>query len=114
MPEVISRSFIHTDLLEGQVIKERIEKSSKNIFTFFLIVTILVLAFLFFVWSRLQVVDLGYQISKTSQVQRELIRVNKELKLELDTLKSPSNLEKFAKDRLKLVPPQWGQVIIIR
>jgi len=41
---------------------------------------------LFYVWSRIQVIQLGYEISNALKEERALIEANKKLRLEIATL----------------------------
>jgi cell division protein FtsL len=65
------------------------------------------------VWLRLQVVRVGYILSTISKLQGRLEQENRELKVELATLTSPERLEALARNRLGLVPPEKGQVIVL-
>ena len=73
----------------------------------------LVLFVLAHVWLRLQVVYLGYELSTTSKLQRQLEQENRELKVELATLTSPERLEATVRSRLGMVVPATGQVVIL-
>jgi len=65
------------------------------------------------VWLRLQVVHTGYVLSTTSKLQGRLEQENRELKIELATLTSPERLESLARQRLGLITPEKGQVIVL-
>ena len=65
------------------------------------------------VWLRLQVVQMGYELSTTSKLQNQLEQEQRALRVELATLMSPDRLEATARRRLGLTPPQKGQVIIL-
>jgi len=69
---------------------------------------------LFYVWSRIQVIRLGYEISNTLKEERALIEANKRLRLEIATLKSYVRIEKLAVEELRMVKPKPEQVIVIR
>jgi len=81
------------------------------------IVALLVLgligAVLVHVWLRLQVVRMGYVLSTTSKLQARLEQENRELKVELATMTSPDRLEALARQRLGLVQPEKGQVVVL-
>ena len=68
---------------------------------------------LFHVWLRLQVVRLGYVLSTTSKLQRQLEQENHELQLELATLTSHDRLEKSVRARLGLREAEKGQVVVL-
>jgi len=65
------------------------------------------------VWLRLQVVHLGYVLSTASKLHGQLEQENRELKVELATLSSPDRLGEIARERLGMVEPQKGQVVIL-
>lgn len=76
--------------------------------------TILVAAFIFYTWSRIEAVKIGYEIFNANNEMRMLDQENKELILEIATLKSPRRIEKIAREELKLLPPKDEQIIILR
>jgi len=69
---------------------------------------------LFYVWSRIQVIQLGYEISNALKKERALTEANKKLRLEIATLKSYARIEKIAAEELKMIKPKPDQVIVIR
>jgi len=69
---------------------------------------------LFSVWAHHQVISLGYQISRASQEEQDLLRENKKLRLELAALKSPQRIENIALKELGFATPQKEQLIIVR
>lgn len=79
---------------------------------FILVIVISVL--LFYTWSRVQVVRIGYEIFNANSEMRRLDQENKELILEIATLKSPKRIERIAREELKLLPPKDEQIIILR
>lgn len=78
-------------------------------------VIIIVLLFtVFYLWSKLEVISLGYEIAKADKERNALMDGNKRLKLEILSLKSPQRIEAIATGRLGLVYPKGEQVIIVR
>jgi cell division protein FtsL len=69
---------------------------------------------LFYVWSRIQVIQLGYEISNALKEERVLTEANKKLRLEIATLKSYTRIEKLAVEELRMAKPKPEQVIVIR
>ena len=78
------------------------------------VIIIALLFILFYLWSRLIVVSLGYEIAKANKERVELMADNKRLKLENLSLKSPQRIEAIALDRLGLIYPKREQVIIVK
>ena len=64
----------------------------------------------FHVWARTRVVAAGYELG---ELQKEHVRLTSEhdrLRIEVETLRSPSALERFARTRLGMAPPAPGAV----
>jgi len=85
----------------------------------FLVLFILLMLFfiggsLFYVWSRIQVFQLGYEISNVLKEERALTEANKKMRLEIATLKSYARIEKLAVEELRMAKPKPEQVIVIR
>jgi cell division protein FtsL len=71
---------------------------------------VLLLTGLFNVWTRMDQVQLGYEISNLQTKNKELKDRVRELSLELSSLESPAELEKMAKKQgLRL--PSVGRII---
>ncbi|MEW6531515.1 MAG: septum formation initiator family protein [Thermodesulfobacteriota bacterium] len=66
---------------------------------------------LFYVWTRMQLVELGYQIAALEKKNEELKKRQRELSVEIASLQSPSELEKQARKRAGLVFPAVGRVV---
>lgn len=69
---------------------------------------------LFYVWSRIQVIRLGYEISSALKEEKTLTETNKRLRLEIATLKSYARIERLAVEELRMAKPKPQQVIVIR
>lgn len=69
---------------------------------------------LFYVWTRIQVIHLGYEISNALKENKALAEANKRMRLEVAALKSYARIEKVAVEELKMVKPRPDQVIVIR
>jgi cell division protein FtsL len=81
---------------------------------FTLVMLSLIGASLFYVWSRIQVIQLGYEISNAVRQERTLAESNKKLRLEIAGLKSYGRIEKIAVEELKMTKPSRDQVVVIR
>lgn len=71
---------------------------------------LLLLVGLFYVWTRMQQVQIGYEISRLEAMNKELKNRKRELHLELSSLQSPRELEAKAK-KLGLVRPSMDRVV---
>jgi cell division protein FtsL len=65
---------------------------------------------LYYVWTRMQMVQIGYEISTLEQKNRQLKKRARELMLEIASLQSPGELEKKA-SKIGLTLPAMGNVV---
>jgi cell division protein FtsL len=59
---------------------------------------------LFYVWTRMQIVQIGYEISELESKNKELANRKRELMLEIASLQSPQVLEKKARKQGLVIP----------
>lgn len=76
-----------------------------------LLVTVLAL---FYVWSRVQVVQIGYELTTLKRKTGELSKQISNLEMEIAQLKSPRRLEEFAKRELNMQSPVAEQIVIVK
>lgn len=74
---------------------------------------LILLAALFYVWQHTSVVRLGYEVERLRERQAALVQENKGLRLELGQLRSLRRVEEIARQRLGMVTPKPGQVVLI-
>jgi cell division protein FtsL len=75
--------------------------------------TVFIAELFLYTWSRVNCIGVGYDISKETQKQQELVALETNLKIELASLKSPERIAKIAKNQLGLVTPTQKQTIVI-
>jgi cell division protein FtsL len=68
---------------------------------------------LLYTWCRLQCVRTGYEISEQTQKNSDLIALQKNLKVELASLKSPERIARIAETQLGLIRPNAKHTIVI-
>ncbi len=102
-------------LLQSQGVGARSEAVQKKFIkkwaVWFIIATVLGL---FYVWSRVQVVRLGYDVSKLKAEAETLNKQASNLELEIARLKSPARLEDVAKNMVKMKVPSAEQIILVK
>lgn len=86
-------------------------RRGRAVFTLSLAVSLLVGSLIFLVWSRFQVTNVGYQISRAKDEQKQLLNRNKELTVEGASLKKLSRIESVARGRLGLTNPEPEQMV---
>lgn len=78
------------------------------------LLAVIVLVALFLVWARLQVIQLGYEVSRMRKEVRELSQHRDLLEAEVASLKSPSRLEEIAVGRFGMRLPMGEEVVVLR
>ena len=58
--------------------------------------------------------NLSYDIAKAQKQKRELVEINKKLRIQLANLKSPERIEGIALNQLGLRVPEKGQIEILK
>jgi cell division protein FtsL len=68
---------------------------------------------LLFVWERVDVVRLGYQIERLKSQKVLLERERDELRVRFSSLTSPERIARMATERLSMVLPEKGQIVLV-
>lgn len=76
-------------------------------------IALLLVVSLFFVWSRVQVTSLDYEISRLEATLRKARQETSQLRLEAASLGSPERIERVARTELGLRLPVAEQVITV-
>ncbi len=76
-------------------------------------ISLLLAASLFFVWSRVQVTTLEYDISQLESTLREMRQETASLRLEAASLRNPERIERVARKELGLRLPTSEQVVTV-
>jgi hypothetical protein len=68
---------------------------------------------LFHVWSRVAILDKGYELSAQKSIREELLQERKVLQLDMARLRDPARLERAASS-MGLAKPAPGQIVIMK
>jgi cell division protein FtsL len=79
----------------------------------FMFLGLLLAVSLFIVWSRLQVVNLDYDLASLGGQMRELQQESQQLRLEAASLSRPARIEQLARKELGLRFPAPQQIITV-
>ncbi len=69
---------------------------------------------LLFVWERVDVVRVGYQIERLKSEKAALQRERDELRVKLSGLTAPDRIARVAMGQLGMVRPRQGQVVLVK
>ena len=81
---------------------------------YFLAIILFAISIFFYLWTRVGVITLNYEIGSLSAKEDALIQENRELKLQLDTIITPENLVRIGKNELGLIYPDNSQIVPIK
>jgi cell division protein FtsL len=78
------------------------------------LLAVIVLVALFLVWARIQVIQLGYEVSRLRKDVRDLGQRRDLLEADVAKLKSPERLEATATGRFGMRSPMGDEVVVLR
>ncbi len=78
-----------------------------------LILSLFVAELFFYTWCRVQSMKISYEISRAMGRQKELVKLEKDLTIELALLRAPHRLSEMAKKQFDLKMPAPEQVVTI-
>jgi cell division protein FtsL len=68
---------------------------------------------LLFVWERVDIVRVGYRVEQLKTKKISLQREQDELRVKVSALTAPDRIAKAATEKLGMVQPQPGQVVMV-
>jgi cell division protein FtsL len=78
------------------------------------VAAVVAVALLAYTWQRYECLEMSFQLEQTSQEQRQALEFNRELRVELATLRSPARIDQLARNQLGMMVPQPAQIITIQ
>ena len=103
---------IKKDVRNNPIVREVDEARQRQLWRSFAIGGVLVLVILFSAWQNFELVRHGYKVQELKTMIEEEQAINRQLRLEVEMLRSPERIEKLA-NQLDLVPPAKGQSIVL-
>ena len=104
---------IKKDVRNNPIVREIDEERHRQLWRTAGISAVLVLVLLFSAWQTLELVLHGYEVQRLERERASEEEVNRHLRLEIETLRSPRRIEEVAIKDLKLVAPDRDQAIVI-
>jgi cell division protein FtsL len=72
-----------------------------------------IVCFFAFLWIRVDILQTGYQISRSLEEQERMKQENNALRVERSALMTTARIEKIARGELGMVTPQAKQIIVL-
>ncbi len=110
-----SRTMGGSTFLQRQKVGRRVkEKTNHPSLLLPALLFLLIVSILGYVWTRVKVVQYGYEISSALRAREAAITAHNERTIELATLRSARQVEKRAREELRMSPPRKDQLVIMR
>jgi len=104
---------IKKDVRNNPIVREVDEERQRELWTSVGVAGFLVLVLLFSAWQHFELLRHGYEIQRMQRDRAAEEDVNRHLRLEIETLRSPARLEHIATTELHLIAPTRDQSIIL-
>lgn len=111
MSRILSSQVLGSDLVRRQRAYTKHDFfRTKAVLRILFLVTFAGVLCLFYIWSRVQIVQTGYELNVLRSKQHLLEEENRRLKLEVATLKSPTRLSAIAIGKLGMLATPINRV----
>jgi cell division protein FtsL len=104
---------IKKDVSNNPIVREIDEARQRELWKSVGIASVLVLALLFSAWQHFELLRHGYKVEQMERERAEQEELNRQYRLEIETLRSPRRIETLATQKLRLVAPSHDETIVI-
>ena len=96
---------IKKDVRNNPIVREVDRKRHREMWRAIAIGVVVVVALLFSAWQHFELIRHGYRIEAMQRERLVQDEINRHLRLEIETLRSPARIERLATQRLHMVAP---------
>jgi cell division protein FtsL len=104
---------IKKDVRNNAIVREVDEARQRDLWKSAGVAALFVAALLFSAWQHFELLRHGYQIEEMQRQRAAEEEVGRQLRLEIETLRSPKRIEALATGQLHLVAPSRDEAIVI-
>jgi len=104
---------IRKDVRNNPIVREVDQDRQRELWKSVAIASFLVLALLFSAWQHFELLRHGYQVEQLERERAAEEELTRQLRLEIETLRSPKRIEALAIERLHLVAPARDEAVVI-
>ncbi len=104
---------IKKDVRNNPIVREVDDERQRQLWRSVIIGGVLVAVMLFSAWQHFELLQHGYKIQKMQQQRAAEEEINRHLRLDIATLRSPARIERIATKELHLTAPSREQAIVI-
>jgi cell division protein FtsL len=96
---------IKKDVRNNAIVREVDRERNRELWTSVALGAFLVLVLLFSAWQHFELLRHGYRLEQMQKERAAAEEINRHLRLEIETLRSPARIERLATRRLGMVAP---------
>jgi cell division protein FtsL len=104
---------IKKDVRNNPIVREVDRERHREMWRSTLIGAFLVLVLLFSAWQHFELLRHGYRLEEMQRERASEENINRHLRLEIETLRSPERIERMATGKLRMVAPSADDAIVI-
>jgi cell division protein FtsL len=104
---------IKKDVRNNPIVREMDEARQRELWRSVGVAGFLVLVLLFSAWQHFELLRHGYQVEEMQRQRATEEEAGRQLRLEIDSLRSPKRIETLATEQLHLVTPSRDEAIVI-
>ena len=105
---------IKKDIRNNPIVREVDEARQRQLWRTMGVGLFLVVVLLFSAWQHFEMLRHGYQIERMQQERAAEEEINRHLRLDIETLRSPARIARIATKELHLTAPSREQAIVIQ
>ncbi len=104
---------IKKDVRNNPIVREVDQTRQRDMVRSIVVGVVLVVMVLFSAWQHFELLRHGYRLEQMQRERADEADINRHLRLEIETLRSPSRIERLATERLHMVTPGPGDASVI-
>ena len=104
---------VRKDVRNNPIVREVDHARQRELWKSVGLTALLVVLALFFAWPHFEMTLNGYRIEQLQKAKDAEEEMTRQLRLEIETLRSPKRIETLATTRLNLVSPKQDEAIVL-
>lgn len=104
---------IKKDVRNNPIVREVDRERHREMWRSTLVGVFLVVVLLFSAWQHFELIRHGYRLEEMQRERASEEAINRHLRLEIETLRSPARIERMATGQLRMVAPSADDAIVI-
>ena len=104
---------IRKDVRNNPIVREVDQQRHRELWRWMLIGGFLVGVLLFSAWQHFVLLRNSYEVERLQRDRAEQEEINRKLRLEIETLRAPQRIEKYATEKLRMQAPAADASVVI-